>query len=148
MSSWEPQLGSAGVLKCGWGPWKERKEIRTLRKSPHKIILKSTQWAKQETIMTFNSLSHIVLRVFLSLLDMHKKSTRERRNFQCVLQNRLLLTGHLLDPGCLQKTERTLSHQSLLQSLPRSPKEERDKNSGWVYFFPRKSFHFKNLFLI
>ena len=35
-----------------WRPRKEREAIRSLRKSPHKITLKSTLWAKskQETV--------------------------------------------------------------------------------------------------
>lgn len=100
--------------------------------------------------MTFNLLSHIVQSTFLSPLQMHRKSTRERRHFQCVLENCLPLTGHLSDCGCLQKTGRTVSHQCLLRCLPRSPKEggkKPPKNSGLVYFFPIKSFHFKNHFV-
>jgi hypothetical protein len=48
--------------------------------------------------------------------------------------------------GCLQKTGRTVSHQVLLQSLPRSSRKGGERISGLLYFFPPKSFHLKNHF--
>lgn len=99
-----------------------------------------------ETTVTFTSLSHIFPRTFLSPLEMHRKSARER-NLQHVLANCLRLTGHLLDCECLQKTRRMLNPQCLLQSLLRSPKEG-EEIGGLVYCFPRNSAHQKPFFLI
>lgn len=124
-------------FKPGWGPWKEREEIRSLRKNSHKLDWKVLcgQRGKLETIKTSNLLSHIVQRTFLCSLEMHRKSIWERRNFQCVLESCLQLTGHLLDCGCLQKTGRTLSYQCLLWSLPRSPKEGEKTREVWFISF-------------
>lgn len=62
---------------------KKREAMRNLRKSLHKIRLKSTLWAKDKwkTIMIFNLLT--------DPLEVNRKSTRERINFQCI---RKLLT--------------------------------------------------------
>lgn len=94
-----------------------------------------------ETTVTFNSLSHIFPRTFLSPLEMHRKSARER-NLQHMLANCLRLTGHLLDCECLQKTGRMLNRRCLLQSLLRSPKEG-EEIGGLFYCFPRNSAHQK-----
>lgn len=83
------------------------------RKNPYKIRPKSFLWpkGKQVIIMTFNSLSHIFPRTFLSPL---KKSTENQQEKEETSSHRLdkclRLTGHLLDCGCLPKTVRTLSH--------------------------------------
>lgn len=51
------------------------------RKSSHKIRPKSTVWAKgkQEIIMTFNSLSHIFSRTFVSPLEKVQKTNKGKK---------------------------------------------------------------------
>lgn len=60
---------------------KKREAMRNLRKSLHKIRLKSTLWAKDKwkTIMIFNLLTDIVPRTFIPFGSEQKINKRKNK---------------------------------------------------------------------